>query len=59
VAALMGSPGNTGLSSSNKTSLPAYNGVGRITATTNHVDISMKYDRKENPYYIYYTVLSA
>jgi len=35
VAALMGSPGNTGLSSSNKTSLPAYNGVGRTTETLN------------------------
>jgi hypothetical protein len=58
VAALMGSPGNTGLSSSNKTSLPAYNG-GRITATENHVEISMKADRKENLYCIYYTVLSA
>jgi hypothetical protein len=55
----MGSPGSTGLSSSNKTSLPAYSGVGLITAITNHVEISMKAERKENTYYIYYKVLSA
>ena len=45
VAALIGSPGNTGLSSSNKTSLSAHSGVWCITGTTNKIQTNKEVNR--------------
>jgi len=45
VAALIGSPGNTGLSSSNKTPLSAPSGVCCITGNTNTIQIIMEANR--------------
>jgi len=45
VAALIGSPGSTGLSSSNKTPLSAHSGVCSITGTTNTIQNNMEANR--------------
>lgn len=45
VAALIGSPGNTGLSSSNKTPLSAHSGVCCITGTTNKIQTNKEVNR--------------